>query len=46
MDSEGREKTMTTCRYILGLDAPTDIDYAISLLREAKEQGDKMPVEH
>lgn len=34
-------KTMVACRYILGLSVPTDIDYAISLFKEAAKQGDE-----
>lgn len=34
-------KTMVACRYILGLNVPTDIDYAISLFKEAAKQGDE-----
>lgn len=35
------DKTKVACRYILGLDVPTDINYAITLLREAEKQGDE-----
>lgn len=35
------DKTMVACRYILGLGCPTDIDYAIQLLKDAAKQGDE-----
>lgn len=38
------DKTQAACRYILGLGAPTDIEYAISLFKEAAKQGDKNAV--
>lgn len=34
------DKTEAACRYILGIGAPTDIDYAIQLLRDATKEGD------
>lgn len=34
-------RTWVGCRYILGLDVPTDIGYAISLFKEAAKQGDE-----
>lgn len=34
-------KTLVACHYILGLDVPTDIEYAISLFKEAAKQGDE-----
>ena len=34
-------RTLAGCRYILGLDVPTDIEYAISLFKEAAKQGDE-----
>lgn len=38
---EDINKTMVACRYILGLGCPTDIDYAIQLLKDAAKQGDE-----
>jgi hypothetical protein len=38
---EKSEKTKIACRYILGLGVATDIDYAISLFRDAAKQGDE-----
>jgi hypothetical protein len=35
------DKTQAACRYILGLGVPTDIEYAISLFKEAAKQGDE-----
>ena len=35
------DKTQAACRYILGLGVPTDIEYAISLFKEAAKQGDR-----
>ena len=34
------DKTQAACRYILGLGVPTDIEYAISLFKEAAKQGE------
>lgn len=34
-------KTKLACLYILGLGVPTDIDYAISLFKDAAAQGDE-----
>lgn len=35
------DKTKMACRYILGLDVPTDIDDAIALIRDAAGLGDE-----